>query len=125
MNETSTAAETPLPSPGQGSAAVRLVDLVERAAARLMRRGLSPGQSSVAVALNVNHVAHTDTPFEHWSVTVRRIAVRGRLCDFRVEVFDDGGLIASAEHTRAVVIERRLVAAARRRAELPSMLLRV
>ena len=125
MNDTSAAADAPLPPPGQGSPAVLLVDLVERAAARLMRRDLLPGQSSVAVALKVNHVASTDTPFEHWSVTVRRIAVRGRLCDFTVDVFDDGGLIASAEHTRAVVIERRLMAVARRRAELPSMLLRV
>jgi predicted thioesterase len=101
------------------------VDLVERAAARLMRRGLSPGQDSVSVALKLDHVAGTSTPFEHWSVTVRRVAVRGRLCDFRVEIFDDAGLIASAQHTRAVVIERRLMAVARRRAQLPSMLLQV
>lgn len=125
MNETSAAAVDPLPSPGQGSPAALLVNLVERAAARLMRRGLLPGQDSVAVASKVDHVASTSTPFEHWSVTVRRVAVRGRLYDFRVEVFDDGGLIASAEHTRAVVIERRLMAIARRRAELPSMLLQV
>jgi hypothetical protein len=47
MNETSTAADAPLSSPGPGSPAVRLVELAERAAARLMRRGLLPGQDSV------------------------------------------------------------------------------
>jgi hypothetical protein len=46
-------------------------------------------------------VADTDTPFADWHVTVRLTAVRGRLHDFVVEVCDDGGPIARAEHTRA------------------------
>jgi len=123
MRETSAAADALPPPPGSGSPAVLLVDLVERAAARLMRRGLLPGQSSVAVALNVDHVAGTRTPFEHWHVTVRRTAGRGRLQEFQVEVFDDRGLIASAAHTRAVVVERRFLALTRKRASLPAMLL--
>jgi predicted thioesterase len=125
MSESSAAAESPLPPPGPGSPAALLADLVERAAVRLMRRGLLPGQNSVAVALNVNHLAHTDTPFAHWNVTVRRTAQRGRLQEFRVEVFDDRGLIASAEHTRAVVVARRFLAQARKRAGFPAMLLQV
>src|SRR5262245_52785790 len=123
MSDTSAAAESPLVPPGPGSPAVLLVDLVERAAARLMRRDLLPGQGSASVALNVTHAARTDTPFAHWSVTVRRIAMRGRLWDFRVEVFDDSGLIASAEHTRAVVVERRFLAQVMKRAGRPAMLL--
>src|ERR1044071_7313884 len=98
MTDTSTAVEATPSSPGHDSPAVLLVDLVERAAARLMRRSLAPGQSSVAVALRVQQLASTQTPFAHWSVTVQRTAVRGRLQDFKVEVFDDRGLIASAEH---------------------------
>jgi len=125
MNETSTAADAPHPSPGPGSPAVRLVELAERAAARLMRRGLLPGQDSVAVAMDVRHLGSSVTPFEHWSVTVRRIAVRGRLQEFGIEVFDDSGLIGSVVHTRAVVVQARFVAQARKRAGLPSMLLQV
>lgn len=123
MNETRTAAEAAFSSPGRDSPAVLLVELVERAAARLMRRQLAPGQNSVAVALNVRHAAQTDTPFAHWRVTVRLIAVRGRFHDYGIDVFDDSGLIASAEHTRAVVIEQRLMAQARKRVGLPAMLL--
>ena len=125
MNETSTAAETPFSSPGPGFPAVHLVELAERAAARLMRRDLSPGQNSAAVSMDVRHLASTDTPFEHWRVTVRRIAARGRLQEFGIEVFDDNGLIASVVHTRAVVVEARLLAQARKRAGLPAMLLQV
>ena len=125
MNETSTAADAALSSPGPGSPAVRLVELAERAAARLMRRDLFPGQNSVAVSTDVRHLASTDTPFEHWGVTVRRIAVRGRLQEFGIEVFDDSGLIGSVVHTRAVVVEARLLAQARKRVGLPSMLLQV
>ena len=125
MSQTGAAADSPLPPPGQGSPAALLVELVERAAARLMRRDLLPGQNSVAVALNVEHVANTGTPFAHWNVTVRRTAVRGRLQEFRVEVSDDSGLIASAQHTRAVVLERRFLAQVRKRAGRPAMLLQV
>ncbi|HKU88730.1 MAG TPA: hypothetical protein VJP84_02995 [Steroidobacteraceae bacterium] len=125
MNETSTAADSPPSSPGPGSPAVRLVELAERAAARLMRRSLLPGQNSVAVAMDVRHVASTETPFEHWSVTVRRISVRGRLQEFGIEVFDDSGLIGSVVHTRAAVVEARFVAQVRKRAGQPSMLLQV
>jgi predicted thioesterase len=125
MNETRTAVERTPFSPGGASPAVLLAELVECAAARLMRRDLAPGQSSVAVALQVQQLAGTETPFAHWSVTVQRTAVRGRLQDFTVEVFDDRGLIARAEHTRAAVVERRVVALARRRAGLPAMLLQV
>ncbi len=123
MNDTRTAVETALSSPGHDFPAVQLVELVERAAARLMRRRLAPGQNSVAVAMNVRRVADTDTPFADWNVTVRLTAVRGRLHDFVVEVCDDSGQIARAEHTRAVVVEHRLVAMARRRAGRPAMLL--
>jgi predicted thioesterase len=123
MNETRTAAEGTPSSPGHDSPAALLVDLAERAAARLMRRDLSPGQASVAVTMKLRHVAGTATPFAHWHVTVRRTAVRGRLHDFSIEVFDDSGLIGSAEHTRAVAVEHRLLAIARHRVGRPSMLL--
>ena len=120
-----TAADAPLSSPGQGSPAVVLGELVQRAAARLLRRELPPGQDSVSVALKLAHVAHIGSPYTSWWVTVRRVRVRGRLHEFAIDVADDSGSIASATHTRAVVIGQRFVAQARRRAGLPSMLLNV
>jgi hypothetical protein len=42
-----------------------------------------------------------------------------------VHAFDESGLIACAEHARAVVVPRTLLAGARRRIGRPSMLLNV
>src|SRR5690242_12816686 len=102
-----TAAEAPLSSPGQGSPAVVLGELVERAAARLLRRELPPGQDSVSVAIKLSHATHIGSPCASWWVTVRRVNVRGRLHEFEVEVADASGSIASATHTRAVVVGPR------------------
>jgi predicted thioesterase len=75
--------------------------------------------------MNLNHMAVADVPDVNWRVVATRIAIRGRLHDFRVDVFDETGLIASGDHTRAVVIERRVEAIARRRTGRPAMLLEV
>ncbi len=101
----------------------RLMALVELAAARLMRPQLRECESSVSVEMNFTHlVAHTHAD-------VRAVATglggNGRLYHFRVHVFDEIGLIACAEHTRAVVVPRRLRAGTRRRAGRPAMLLNV
>lgn len=119
--------DAPHHSPAQGAPAVlatsRLCEFMEMAASRLMWRELSSHENSVAIRTNLEHVATSATVAGRWRVVATRTAIRGRLHDFRVDVFDDSGLIASAEHTRAVVVERRLVAVARRRAGQPSMLL--
>src|ERR1043165_3721605 len=94
------AAEAPLSSPGQGSPAVVLGELVERAAARLLQRELPPGHESVSVALNLSHAAQIVSPCASWGVTVRRVRVRGRLHEFEIEVADESGSIAHASHTR-------------------------
>jgi fluoroacetyl-CoA thioesterase len=51
--------------------------------------------------------------------------IYGRLHHFTANVFDETGLIASAEHTRAVVPERALLGSARRRAQRASLQLGV
>jgi predicted thioesterase len=100
----------------------RMTELMELAAGRLMKQNLRDGESSVGIALNVTHAAHASV-----SGTVRAVAsyasVSGRLHRFSINVFDESGLIGSAEHTRAVVIERRLLAVTRRRTGKAGMLL--
>jgi fluoroacetyl-CoA thioesterase len=102
----------------------RMTGLMELAAVRLMKQNLRDGESSVGIAMNVTHAAYSTV-----SGTVRAVAtyagVAGRLHRFEINVFDESGLIGSAKHTRAVVVERRLLAVARRRAGLESMLLMV
>ena len=91
----------------------RLIELMELAASRLMKSRLQEAETSVGVALNVTYAAHSAA-----RGTVRAVAtgagVSGRLHRFNIHVFDESGLIASAEHTRAVIVERKLSAVARR-----------
>jgi fluoroacetyl-CoA thioesterase len=102
----------------------RMVELMELAAARLMKPHLRDGESSVAITTNVTHVTRTAVNgFVRAVATPESIA--GRLHRFTIHAFDESGLIGSAEHTRAVVVEKRLLAMARRRAGLPSLMLDV
>jgi fluoroacetyl-CoA thioesterase len=103
----------------------RLTALMELAAVRLMQPDLGAAETSIAIEMNVTHAA----PAQHPSANVRAVAsyrgIVGRLHHFNVNVFDETGLIASAEHTRAVVIEHRLLGIARRRAGRRSMQLAI
>jgi len=94
----------------------RMIELMELAAARLMKPQLRDAQSSVSMEMKVTHIASTTV-----GGTLRAVAayagVAGRLHRFRINVFDESGLIGSAEHTRAVTTERRLLAKRRRRAD--------
>jgi fluoroacetyl-CoA thioesterase len=105
-------------------ASSRITELMELAAMRLMKQNLRDGESSVGIAMNVTHAAHASV-----SDTVRAVAtyagVSGRLHRFNINVFDESGLIGSAKHTRAVVVERRLLAVARRRTGKADALLMV
>jgi predicted thioesterase len=108
-------------------ASSRMIELMEIAAARLMKSHLSDGESSVAVAMNVTYVAAS---LRHaGAATMRAVAsyngTSGRLHRFRINAFDESGLIGTAEHTRAVVVERRLTSVARRLAGESSLLLTV
>lgn len=127
MIDTGTAAEALLPPPAQPSPAVsaasRMAELMELAAARLMRRGLSAEQTSTSIRMSLWHLARIRSKPDSWRVVARCTGIRGRLHEFQVDVFDASGLIAGAEHTRAVVVAQRMEAVARRRTGRPSMLL--
>ena len=94
-------------------ATARMVALMELAAARAMRSLLRDDELSVGVGLDVRHIAPTPV-----GCTVRAVATflgqDGKLWRFRVEAFDDAGLIGEGEHTRAVVTTARLLAGAAR-----------
>jgi predicted thioesterase len=108
--------------------ASRMIELMEIAAARLMKSHMGDGESSVAVAMNVTYAAHS-LRYPGSGSTMRAVAsysgISGRLHRFRINAFDETGLIGTAEHTRAIVVERRLMSIARERAGQPGMLLMV
>lgn len=115
-------------SPEDGFPAVlatsRMIELMELAAARLMKPHLRDGEASVAIAMNVTHVARTAME-GHVRVVATPESISGRMHRFTIHAFDESGLIGSAEHTRAVVVEKRLLAMARRRVGHPSPMLDV
>jgi fluoroacetyl-CoA thioesterase len=92
----------------------RMIALMELAAARAMRPLLGEGQLSVGVSLDVRHTAATPV-----GSSVRAVAsylrTENKLMHFKVEAFDDSGLIGAGEHARAVIDEARLLSGAERR----------
>ncbi len=91
-----------------------MVGEMERAAAKLLRPHLRPGELSVGVRVEVEHAA--PTPVGARVVTrARYLGTEGRLHLFEVEAFDPGGRIGHGRHARAVVEEARLLAGAGRR----------
>ncbi|HEY6126442.1 MAG TPA: hypothetical protein VIV63_17440 [Steroidobacteraceae bacterium] len=97
----------------------RMIELMEMAAARLMRPRLQNGESSVAVAMNVTYAA-PQMRLPGAASTLRAVAsykeISGRLHRFTINAFDESGLVGTAEHTRAVLAERRLSDVARQQA---------
>lgn len=91
-----------------------MVGEMERAAAKLLRPCLQPGQLSVGVRVEVEHTA--PTPVGARVVTrARYLGMEGKLHLFQVEAFDPGGRIGHGRHARAVVDKARLLAGADRR----------
>jgi len=106
----------------------RMIELMEIAAARAMRSHLGAGETSVAVAMNVTYVAHSlrlPTAGSAMRAVASYDGISGRLHRFRINAFDETGLIGTAVHSRAIVVERRLMSMARKRAGEPAMLLMV
>jgi fluoroacetyl-CoA thioesterase len=91
-----------------------MVREMERAAAKLMRPLLGPGQLSVGVRVEVSHIA--PTPVSGLVVTRARFTGQeGKLYWFDVWSEDAGGTIGKGRHARAVVEEARLLDAAEAR----------
>jgi predicted thioesterase len=95
-------------------ATARMIALMEVAAARAMRPLLGEGQLSVGVALDVRHTAATPVGC-NVRATASYLRTEGRLLHFKVEAFDDAGVIGTGEHTRAIVDPARLLSGAERR----------
>ena len=91
-----------------------MIGEMERAAAKLLRPLLAPDQLSVGVRVEVEHTAPTPVGAPVVS-RARYLGRRGSLLLFEVEARDPAGRIGDGRHARAVVDERRLLAAAGRR----------
>ena len=102
----------------------RIAQLMEQSAARLLRPRLQDGETSLTLSLNMTHAVQGPISGNLRSVATYQGA-SGREHRFLVHVFDESGLVASAEHRRAIVGGRSVEGPARKRAGLSSMLLHV
>jgi fluoroacetyl-CoA thioesterase len=134
MSESGIAGETVRVNPGTPEVASlpepavlplsRVSQLMEHAAARVMRPMLRDGESSIALSLNLTH-AVTGPVSGNLRAVATKQEIAGRVHHFVVHVFDESGLVASAEHSRAVVTGRRVEGIARRRLGRRSMQLAI
>lgn len=86
----------------------RMIALMELTAARLMKPLLCAGELSVGVNVNVTHMAATPNNVEVKAVAIYK-GILGKLHEFEVEFYDQGGLAGIGTHTRAIVKTERLI----------------
>ena len=91
---------------GSGSLKVlatpKLIALIEKAAADLIEKNLSPEMTSVGTLVNFEHTAPTPVGMK-FSAEVEIIEVDGRKIIFEVTAFDEIGEIGHGKHERFIV----------------------
>ena len=91
---------------GSGSLKVlatpKIIALIEKAAAELAEKNLSPEMTSVGTLVNFEHTAPTPVGMKI-SAEVEIIEIAGRKIIFKVAVFDEVGEIGHGTHERFIV----------------------
>ena len=87
---------------GSGTLAVlatpKMIALMEEAAYKCVAEDIEPGTSSVGTLMNVKHLSATPVGMEV-SATATVTEVDGRRIAFKVEAYDEAGLIGEGVHT--------------------------
>ncbi len=79
-----------------------MIVMMEQAAMDAMRDYLEPGEASVGVGINVQHLAAT--PIGHVvKAEAELVKVEGRKLEFKVSAFDEVESIGVGTHQRAVI----------------------
>lgn len=79
-----------------------MIELMEHAAREALRAFLEPGEESVGVHVDVEHLAATPVS-AHVRGEARVTRVDGRLIDFQITAFDQRDQIGRGSHRRAVI----------------------
>lgn len=79
-----------------------LVSMMEMAAMDAMRGYLEPGESSVGMSIDVQHIAATP-PGHRVRAEAEVIKCEGRRLEFNVRAFDETEQIGSGTHRRAAI----------------------
>ena len=91
---------------GSGSLKVlatpKIIALIEKAAAELVEKNLSPELTSVGISVNFEHTAPTPVGMKI-SAEVEILEIDGRKIIFKVAAFDEVGEIGRGKHERFIV----------------------
>lgn len=81
-----------------------LAAMMENAAFTLMQSDLPEGKSSVGTKLDISHVSPSPVGMRVRAVAeITAISENGKIVDFKVEGYDEAGLIGEGAHQRAVI----------------------
>ena len=87
-----------------------LVALMETAASDYMAKELPEGKGSVGVHIEVDHLSATPIGMKVKAIAeVTKISENGKSVDFKIEAYDEAGLIGKGMHTRAVITNERFL----------------
>ena len=87
----------------------KMIALMEEAAYKCVAEDIEAGTSSVGTLMNVKHLSATPVGMEV-SATATVTEVDGRKIAFKVEAYDEAGLIGEGVHERFVVAEEKFLA---------------
>ena len=76
--------------------------MMEAAACDAIAKGLSEGETSVGIELNIKHLSATPVGLEV-RAEAEVTAVEGKIISFALKAYDEAGLIGEGTHKRAVV----------------------
>ncbi len=79
-----------------------MLGLMELTCADLLARNIEEGKGSVGMAVNIRHVAATESG-KKVRCEVEVAEVKGRKILFNVKAFDEKGLIGEGQHRRAII----------------------
>ena len=86
----------------------KMIALMEEAAYKCVAEDIEPGTSSVGTLMNVKHLSATPVGMEV-SATATVTEVDGRRIAFKVEAYDEAGIIGEGMHERFVVVEEKFI----------------
>lgn len=82
--------------------------IMEGAACEAIETGLSEGETTVGIELNLKHIAATPVGMEV-RAEAEVTAVDGKIITFAITAYDEAGEIGSAIHKRALVNSQRFL----------------
>ncbi len=85
-----------------------MIAAIEGTAAASIETELAPGQTTVGTRVNVSHVAATPPGMKvRIETELAEVAPNGKILTFRVNAYDEAGLIGTGTHERAIVDKAR------------------